>query len=329
VASSDVLIGDRILDGVFAPDAQPVTHVWGTLFPVRPSAHLATTARTTFHLPKVDGIVAYEWEQHFTLHGGEPAEFYLGSIGIRSARDLHGVPAQGETRMLKPSEHFVMAGSPFGSLAVYALSEGVGVRRDGSSLLVRASRSPARLLLVGMNTGVKDPAQRAGALVRQYGLDGASAAYTVAAADGRVVDRQYALTLQAGPRGFFRGAVTGLPALDGNLGCVLRGLNDRWPVVLRSGSDAWRYLPVESGCAHAVLSAADEGRALFIGHPVTANHPDVVLNLMRDRLEVHNPTARRITTRIRMNPESGMGTWEDRMVIPAGSSLVRSLEKSS
>lgn len=97
-----------------------------------------------------------------------------------------------------------------------------------------------------------------------------------------MVDQQYVLTLAAAPEGCFRGRVHGLAALPGNLGCAVRGMNDRWTAWFqRQGKDIkTRTLPVEESTTYAVLRD-DEGQPLFIGHPIVADRPELVLNIAR------------------------------------------------
>ena len=93
--SSDMLIGERILDGVFPVDARPVNNVWHTLYPVKPSAFFRTTAREYLCLIKVDGVSVYLWDQEFEVLKDIPVKHPPGLCprpGPRRRLDRHGPP---------------------------------------------------------------------------------------------------------------------------------------------------------------------------------------------------------------------------------------------
>ncbi|MBM3957866.1 MAG: hypothetical protein FJ313_07430, partial [Gemmatimonadetes bacterium] len=287
VSCSDVLVGERILDGVFPLSANPVIHVWHSLYPVQPSQYLKTTARVSFYLPKVDGITAYLWDQSFELQQDLPvaANSYpicLGMIsgwlgaGDKSERVLvHGgqlterAPLKGQAVKTLPFDQgdFIgVLGNVFGSLFVYSLTDGLVLEGDGINYNVGISAPPgtlpagtqrrATVLLVGMHRLVDDPVKLATQIVEDYGLAGPPS-YAVEADTGSVVAQQYELQLDAAGEQCFTGRLTGLDALAGNLGCTVAGLNDNWTAFLQVQDPApkTRIVPVEEGRGYAVLRA--------------------------------------------------------------------------
>ena len=298
VSSSEVLIGDRILDGVFPVDARPVIHVWHTLYPVQPSQVLSTTARCTFYLPKPDGIAAYLWDQSFEalrdipVKADQPFTFGLGTIGgwpgqtdksqrlmVVGGKQTELVKLAGHPMALTPfnrGDYIGILHSIFGSLAVYSLTDGLVLWGDGinhqvgiktpAGTVARGTKLTAKLLLVGMNRLVAEPDKLAAQVAADYGLSGAPA-YQVQAEQGKVTDRGVVLGLDASQGHCFRGKLTGLASLPGNLGARIAGLTDTWSAVLQvqDGSGKTRIIPVEQDTGYAVLRAEDEGKRLFIG----------------------------------------------------------------
>jgi len=362
--SSDVLIGERILDGVFPVDAKPVIHVWHTLYPVKPSAFLKTTARQYLYLVKVDGVSVYLWDQDFEVLRDIPAPAASGpalSVGVIrgvtatqrlivsggkvvDSGELKGKPLH--TVPFNQGDYIGLLKSPFGSLAVYSLSQGLLLRGDGvnygvgfkpeGDVLKAGTRRRARLLQVGMHRMVEDPAALAAKIARDYGVAGPPA-YAFAVTHGAAGATGYPAPLQAGKDGCFLGKLTGVARLAGNLGVAVSGLNDRWSAFCQSvgahaGTDAkTRLIGVEAGVGYAVLRAEDEGRRIFLGHPLLADRPELVLSVTRSRdwknwvAEIHNPTDAALTATVRSNPHVTGLQFSEALTLAPGSSAIRVL----
>jgi hypothetical protein len=364
VNASDVLIGERLLDGVFPVDAKPVIHVWHTLYPVTPSAFLKTTARQYLYLIKVDGVSIYLWDQDFEVLKDIPVTptgayalsvgSILGSTATQRVTVCAGQTVDSGELKAKPLQTFPfnrgdyvgLLKSPFGSLVVYSLGEGLLLQGDGvnyglgfkpdGAVLKAGSKRRARLLQVGLHRKVDDPAALAAKIVADYGLTGAPA-YTFAATQGTVGAPDYPAPLAAGKEGCFLGQLTGVAGLAGNLGVTVSGLNDRWTAFCQTvganptTSTKTRLIAVEAGLGYAVLRAEDEGRRLFLGHPLLADRPEVVLNVTRSRdwktwiAEIHNPTDAELTIAVRSNPHLSGLTFAETLTLPAGTSVSRTL----
>ncbi len=355
VASGEALVGERVLDGVFAAEAEPIIHVWNTLFPVRPSRWLRTTARCSLYPIKPDGVSAYLWEQEFELlqevkaRTDQPFVAVIGTVLAFSATqrrvvsggravDQGAVKAQPlVTWPFRPGDQLGLLRSPFGSLVVYSLSDNLSLRGDGvnyevgvqptAAVMPAGTRLRARLLLVGMHRQVTDPVALADEVRAAYGLSGPPR-YRVAPTRGELVDQQYQLRLRAVDHAF-TGTVTGLAALPGNLGAAVAGLEDRWSAVYQVAGAAGvqtRLIPVERGIGYVCLRAAEDGRAWAIGHPFTADDPQVVLSLTRTadlkgwRLEAHNPTDRAVRARIQSTPGFTGFTGDQTVALAPGTS---------
>ena len=143
------------------------------------------------------------------------------------------------------------------------------------------------------------------------------------------------LDAAAAPEGCFLGSVRGLAALPGNLGCAVRGLNDRWTAwfQLQGEKLKTRTIPVEEATAYAVLRDEDEGQTVFIGHPIVADRPELVLNVALSEdgkkwlLEVHNPTDHAIKSLVTSSSRVMGVHFEELMELPPGTSLARKLEQ--
>ncbi len=359
VSSSEVLVADRLLDGVYPRDGCPAIHVWHTLYPVKPSRYLDTTARCTFYLPEVDGIAAYLWEQSFTakqaiaVKADQPFTFGLGTIagwlGKTDKSQRLRVAGGKVTELAKLEDHPVtvtpfdrgdyvgILQGVFGSLAVYSLTDGLVLWGDGinyevgiktpAGTVAKGTKLSARLLLVGINRLEADPVKLAAQVASAYGITG-KPEYAVKAERGSVLSQDYVLALQADKQGAFRGVLSGLAALPGNLGSTVSGLNSNWCAVLQEGEKT-RILPVEQGVGYAVLRAEDEGKAVFLGHPFVADNPQVVLSLARSKdwktwvLEIHNPTDKAL--KVKVSTSAGVRGLKltETVQLPAGSSVMR------
>jgi hypothetical protein len=138
-------------------------------------------------------------------------------------------------------------------------------------------------------------------------------AYTVELAQGTLLSRRLFLDLAAEDGG----AVLRLPRADlpMALPVQVRGLNDNWPAVLYDrAARRWRPLGQLDGVAYAALDTSAD-LDLFLGHPVLASHPDIVLSLVQISadawtLEVHNPTGVAIETTVLPSPHFALLAWD-------------------
>jgi len=362
VASSEVLVGERILDGVFPFDAKPVIHVWHTLYPVIPSEYLKTTARVYFFLPKVDGITAYLWDQNFQILKDIPIKpeslftICVGEIKSRSATEriivnkgviVESGPVKGHSvkcYSFNKSDYIGFLKSPFGSLVTYSLTDGLVLKGDGvnyqvgfkteGDVLKKGSKVRIKILLVGMHRLVKDPAKLAKKIVKDYGL-GESPSYNVEIEKGKVSHQEYILTIESDRNKCFKGKIRGIKNLPGNLGCMVTNLNNNWSAFFQQlGKETKnRIIPVEEGIGYAVLREEDEGKTIFIGHPVLCNNPNIILSIARSEdwkkwiLEIHNPTKKEVSVTIWKNPNfTGFNELKKTTIkLPPGSSTFRNL----
>ena len=339
VASSDALVGDRVLDGVFDLRQRPIIHVWHSLYPVFDSAYAGTRARCTLFLPKMDGVVPYQWEQTLVLKQPVPTEAGkpVVNFGRVSLSSRHGETAAmlSGTRMdgivgkrfaMRPGDYLTVRNPQYGSLAVFPLdpidytAESLTLPGDGRTREA-GTAFRCRLVAMGMNKFVSDPFAFAGAARAAYAIGGGTPAYRAAFTSGRGVPNGVCFDAVA-EDGALVGRFDALAKLPGTLGLRLSGMDDGRSAVVLSKTGI-RLVPVEKGVAYAALRDEESDCDLFIGHPFRSESRDLVLALSRPgkwRLEVHNPTDREIRAKVESDPRCTAFSFSKTLTVPAGTS---------
>ena len=342
VASSDALVADTVLDGVFAPDRRPVIHVWHSLFPVFDSQYADTRARNTIFIPKLDGVIPYQWEQSLTLRepvpsaAGRPIVRFGGvrfsTLGRETAAFVDGAWTKGIVNgrfSMKPGDFLVVKNPKFGSLAVYPLAPldyvqgSLTVPGDGSTYPAGTTFG-CRLVAMGFHKFTSDPFAAARAAANAYGIGGREPAYRVKLTAGRGQPNGVCFDAVA-KDGALAGRFEDLAKLPGTLGLRLAGLNDNWAAVVSSKTGV-RLVPVEKGVAYAALRDEESDCDLFVGHPVKASDPKLVLSLTRKgdapwTLEVHNPTAKPVKAKLTTDPAFAAFRLAEDVEIAPGASV--------
>ena len=116
---------------------------------------------------------------------------------------------------------------------------------------------------------------------------------------------------------------------------LVRNLNENWPAFLVDRDRRrWRPVGVLDRTAYATVDTNRQGWTLFIGHPVTASHADVVLSLAQIspdewRLEVHNPTDRDLDVTVQPSPWFDLIDWAGATYdLRAGASVFETLRSA-
>ena len=113
---------------------------------------------------------------------------------------------------------------------------------------------------------------------------------------------------------------------------LVRGVNPHWPVFMldRAGRRC-RPLGVCENTTYATVDVATGATSLVIGHPVTADRPEVVLNLVRTSpeswvMEVHNPGETRVHLHVKRSPWFDLVRWDGAEIdLAAGASWSENL----
>jgi hypothetical protein len=199
----------------------------------------------------------------------------------------------------------------------------------------RGDNVKAELLLVGIPRATENTAFMPVATTeiierfcKDFGLDGGETGYTLKINAGKITSRRYILKIDGSRDEAFSGIIEG--DLISSLPVAVSGLNDSWSAMLYDRDlKKSRPLAIADGIAWAVFPQKGS-RNLFIGHPVTADNKNLIIQVTQSSestwvLEVHNPTDKAITSTIKFNPyfdlikvKSGV----EKLTIPGGSSII-------
>jgi len=344
--TADVHMGEGRREHVFA-DGVGVYNVWHTLWRTEPAPDFTITKRNCYFRTDPDGPMAvFLWSIDATLlHDLPNSGWNVGSLRngderLWALRGSDGRTLVGEweaTPRSEPRTHLVPFGrgayaalldSPLGGAAVFSLTDGLQASvsppaRGRITFSLPADVSPKRqgnrahveVLLLGIprltDQTTELPASSNEVVerfMRDYGLDGAPAAYSVTAAQGTVTEARYPLRVDGSEEGGFAATLTG--DLCSSLPIAVGGLNDNWSAyLLDRGQAKARPLGVFEQTAWATVPL--HGTAdLFVGHPVTADSGEVFIQVTQTgedawAIEAHNPTDLPITTTLRSNPAFG------------------------
>ncbi len=367
--TGDVQIGEGTRAHAFA-DNVPVYNVWHTLWRTQPAADYTVTRRNHFFQIDPDSpLPVFLWQidlamraelatQGFNVAMLRSGDDRLWTVRGSDGRQVSGAweetprsRARSLTAPFGAGAYGAFLDSPLGGGAIFSLTDGLQASlalptRNHLYLYLTPDAAPrtagektrVELLLLGVPRMTDGTAHLPAAtsevvdrFYRDFGLDGGPTGYTVKGDAGTVTGQRYILAIDGSKDGF-SGTITG--ALISSLPIAVDGLNDRWSSVLydRARQQA-RPLGTFEGRAWATVVLGG-GKDLFIGQPVTADHPDLFIQLTQSgeaewRLEVHNPTDAPITTRLRVNPhfeplkDTPVGAAP--LTIPAGSSAYRTL----
>ncbi len=368
--NGDVNIGEGIREHEFT-DGIHVGNVWGTLWKTEPSPVLKVTRRNYFFQVNPDSpLPVFLWQFDLTLKHDLPnkgfnialagsAEDRLWVLRGSDQRVFSGTwestPRTNGRGIIVPFGNGAYGGlldSPLGGMAVYSLSDGLQawIGLPGHSrinLSLTAANSPQKqgdtahveLLLLGIprltDATLNLPSCSTEVVERFYhdfGLDGGATGYTVVSAKGTVTGHRYILEIDGTDGQAFSGQLTG--NLISSLPITVSHLHNHWSAYLydRIRKKA-RPLGMFENKAWATVSLTGR-QDLFIGHPLTADNEEIVLQVTQSgetswNIEAHNPTEHAITTTLRKNPL--FDPWqakpftEEAVTIPAGSSITRTL----
>jgi hypothetical protein len=250
----------------------------------------------------------------------------------------------GYVAFLAPSKSeftYVVAGHPQAPTAMGRTMIGLG--RDGQQ--VKAGTVwPYRFAMATLNDH-RLSNELLEDMVRGYNLDGGTAGYPYSVKTGRFVDAELFFTVQAegneaefsiGPRDLICDLPFRVHGVEDN-GCAVVYVAGRPPSPGASearrsfseGGKFFRFVSVVEGTAYfqEPVSPAAE---MWVGNPFVCENKDVRLVLAVDgqasgkppRLEVHNPTAKELETRLFSPPHTPLfGGLEAAVRVPAGDSI--------
>jgi len=168
-----------------------------------------------------------------------------------------------------------------------------------------------------------------------FGIAGGKPAYTVTPTQGSVVSTRYLLELAAQDWGS-TGAIA-RANLPQRLPIRVTGLNPKWTAgKVDLERKEWYPLGVWQGAAFTTLDTTEGDHRLYLGNLVTTDNPDLVLTLLPANadgstlLDVHNPTDRAATAKVRVPVTTFLAKAQEREVtVPPMSSIRLTLSEGS
>ena len=337
VASSDALVADSVMDGTFPASERSIRHVWSTLMPVEKCAWADARARCSLFLPKVDGMIPYQYESSVKVREPIPLPTDPSALFVqfgrlaRASLDREVVALVGgavlsnayqKTLQMNAGDAIVVKNEKYGSLAVWTLAPvtykaGVfGVSGFAGGMAQAGDTHCFRIVSAGMHRGVSDPVaftRDAIAKYRRFAPQGGVVA-DVAAQDGGMSMR-----------------LDGLGDLPGTLGLRLSGLADNRSAVLVLPDGRMRVVPVEGGTAYVALGDEESDKDFFVGHAVRVSDPRVGVFLSRTgnakgwTVEFHNPTGERIPAVVEPDARVDVEGLPGEIVLEPGTSAVHGI----
>ena len=364
--TGDVNIGEGTCEYRFA-DNVATLNVWHSLWTPELSKDIVVAKRNHFFQIDPDSPIAvFLWRVRIGLKSDiNTKAIDVGYIAMNEARlwavrSSNGTVLSGyneetplsagsyESHPFGLGSYAAALDSPLGGSVVFPLTDGLSVSwgtpqtsRIGFSLLgddlprKQGESRDVELLLVGIPRSTKYTRQFAPGTTQMverfrsdFGLGEAGPNYKVALTSGAITSQRYLLRVDGTVGHAFSGVIEG--KLISSLPIVVSGLNDHWSAVLYDRTlKAARPIGMFENQAWATVPV--HGRAdLFVGHPVTSDRREIVLQLTQtgpDRwhLEAHNPTDAPMTATLSCNPQfeplAGKKLPVGAIAIPAGSSL--------
>lgn len=145
---------------------------------------------------------------------------------------------------------------------------------------------------------------------------------------GRTLD-SYGVWNVAAENGAFEAT---LPQVDltSMISVQVDNLNDRWTAFLQNHKRPmpnFRPIPVRDGRGYALLDPTDVGADAFIGHPVTCDNPNVMLQVSwmepgKWFVEAHNDSDKKVSTTVASDPAWKIFKLREKIALAPGSSQV-------
>ena len=362
--TGDVNIGEGTRENAFADNIN-VANVWHTLWRTQPTNYSVTRRNTFFQVDPDSPLAIFLWDINIRLKEDMPSSgFEIALLRPAKSRlwalrtndgmkvgaweDTPQSTSRTYTGEVGKGGYAAFLDSPLGGSAVFSLTKALEYRfnlpgREPVMLFLSGTNSPQKkgesshvqLLLLGiprLTDSTRNFPSASTEVIEQFsrdfGIDGGAPAYTVKATEGEVRSQCYILDIDGKDACAFSGQLTG--SLISSLPITVSHANRNWSAYLydRVQKKA-RPIGVFDCKAWATVPLAGS-LDLFVGHPVTADKPDAVLQLTQIgpstwRLEIHNPTDKPMETTLKPNaafdPLQGKQFPAQPIHLPAGSSV--------
>ena len=367
MCNGDVNIGEGFRAWDFT-DNVGVFNVWHTLWKTQPREDFTVNRRNHFfNLDPDSPLPVFLWSTDISLLRDMPNKGFI-AYQLRSqqekrwtVRDSAGKVQTGlwnepgadtaQSVPFGPTAYMALTDSPLGSLAVFPMTEGMGLywgspKRNNPIISVSPTVAPQKkgestrvdLLLLGIPRVTDYTRQFADAPAtvekfwKDFGLDGGPTGYTVEPQTGKVTGRRYILDVDGAITKCFSGKLTG--KLISTLPIRVAGMNDHVSCYLYDrAQQAARPVGVLEGRAWATVPMNGEAD-LFIGQPLVADNPDAWIQVTQIsekgwKAEIHNPTDKPMTVTVRKNayfdPLKAKEFTQEKLTVPAGGSVWREM----
>ncbi|MHB9023370.1 MAG: hypothetical protein ACYC7E_04235 [Armatimonadota bacterium] len=363
--SSDVAIGGMYVRDGFDYNwpyffGQEVTG-W-SFFPVHPTRYLWLRRRGIAFRPRARALTTmlYNWDLRFKQDPKLTEPLWIGWLEPQGTHVFHrrdgatvtlaGLDTEGEVNIRWRKGEYLVSWLDGRRPAIF-INDGADVEivrdkvrtqveptsfRSGMLTLrlpvdcLPTTERTTRVQFIGIGGNYEHTDPNIGETVRQVmGLTG-EPAYRITMESGIVLSRELFLRLDGR-----EGVACHIPQSDlpMALPVLVEGMNENWPVFLVDrATNRWRPLGVLEGIAYATVDTLEQDWTLFIGHPVTASSPEVVISLAQISptewaLEAHNPTKGALTITLTPSPYIDLLDWQGETVtLEAGTSLFRTIE---
>jgi len=368
----DVNIGEGKCENNFTDNIM-VGNVWRTLWKTEPGRDFTVVKRLHFFNIDPDSPLAvFIYKMKLTLKRDLPNTgilagfFRTGDTNLWVLKGSDGSFSAGnwETNAISPNRELSVpfgAGAyaglldtPLGGAAIFPLSSNLQANislpekvHSNLRITVPADQSPQKagesaevsFILLGIPRPTELTRNLPGKsneilerFNRDFGLDGGKTGYTLNLKAGKLVSQRYILDIDGKQAACMLGTIDG--KLVSTLPVTVSGLNDRWSAFLYDANlKESRPVGVFEGKAWAVVPVKGKTE-LFIGHPVTADNPDILIQVSQTgsdswSIELHNPTDKALNVNTSLNPGfapfTGKKLAADKVEVPAGKSTFLSL----
>lgn len=357
LVSADVMVGEGLCDGAFPKGYSP-TNVWHSVAPVQPTQLAEASRRFTLWNTLAGGPVCYVIEGQTGVK--QPVKltqpFEVATVDSRAAqgwsirdgqgRYVSGHKLPGEIKSWVAGSFGSGACASFydcslGAVALASLSDGLQYMLDSptaSRLWIKGTTpdktmSPGqpfryRMLLASWPRTTLPTDEMTDRFLSAYGLSGKPPIYSLTVEAGKVLDQHFVLAVEGSEAGF-AGAVKKCD-LPTYLCVMVSGMNDKWTAgYLDRARKRYRGVGLLQGTAYAQIDTTRSDEQFFIGHPVTCENKEVLLNAMQTgngsfHVEVHNPTDKAVTVNLKVSPVMAelIQLPKTPVEVPAGSSVV-------
>jgi len=333
--SQDVMIGEGTIDGGYPEEYRDyINMVWYSIYPVQPTKYLQGRMQMTYWRLKADAYVATLFEETLKFKNdvklNSDIPIRIGNIGLGAAKlyeikDSSGKLYKGSIRDVNETITGSLDDSGYVAFTdksvtegFYSMSKGLkfALYQGGQLLLflepndinIKAGTEfHIKLLNIGTPPSPTPDIAAVSKADRAFGITNGKPAYKVNLESGKILSQRYTLNIDGQRKG--TSGIVDKADLPAFLSIIVSNLNQNWTVVhYDRHTKQWRPTAALEGTAYVQIDPAWGKQSFFIGHPVTCNNENLILQLTQVgennwKLEAHNLTDNEITANLVFNQE--------------------------